>query len=218
MCRCNGSRLRDSPTAIAPAAGVAAHPVKRYTAHKYTWGKRSMFRFDDKPTQTSTVLRHIIDHSVLTLDPDNDNSHTCTIYRTDPLDQYAFITVHAGVRYTEPLYGGVTYDDERNITGSTLPGTPNPFGFRARERVCWHESFSEIVKVNWRIHLSGRGAWDASRDRIEDFRRITLPVIREVIESTQDRSSPPLPELWYRERLARDDLRNRFRGIRVQTH
>jgi hypothetical protein len=172
-----------------------------------------MFRFDNRPTKISRMLAHIIEHSALNLAPGDPNSLACTVYKTDPLDQYPFITVHAGVRYVEPMYGGVSYGDESKVAGSILPDTFNPFGYRAREGIRWHETFREVPKINWRIHLSGRGSWDASNSTIAEFRKTTVPVIKDLIESMQDPLSPPFPELWYRERLARDDLRDRFRGI-----
>jgi thiamine kinase-like enzyme len=75
--------------------------------------------------------------------------------------------------------------------------------------------FQNSKKLNWRIHLSGRGSRYASNSEIDAFTKSTLPIIKDLIESRQDLSSPPFPGLWYSERLARDVLRNRFRDINL---
>src|SRR5712691_5298814 len=114
-----------------------------------------MFKFDNTPTQLSRTLTHIVERSALNLNSNDSNSHTCTIYRTDPLDQYPFITVHAGLKYVEPIYGPLAYNDQSGVTGTFASRPDNPFCFQVREGIQWHEDFPEPGRSNWRIHLSG---------------------------------------------------------------
>ena len=57
-----------------------------------------MFNFDGEPTIVSKVAQALVENSGLNFESSDDDSHTCVVYRRDPLDGYLFVTALSGVR------------------------------------------------------------------------------------------------------------------------
>lgn len=162
-----------------------------------------MFRLDGEPTFESRVIKTLLRQF---LKPYGDRI-TCVVYRKDPLDNYLFTTALLGVRQPEPMFGPLVWDDRRR---DRPVAQENPLGFRFREgltRGC-HEKFEH---EHWEAHLSGRGDEQEFQGCVERVRTELEPCLEDLL-GNPDRK-PLFPDLWYKERLARDRMRDEFRNL-----
>ena len=165
-----------------------------------------MFNLNGRKSPTAIAAQAAIDFSGLNLDPKNKCSFAITLYRRDPLDRYLYLTAAAGLRETEPMYGPMGWNDSRrNPDPSSLqrhPHEPTDFGFTRREgvndvRVCAHEK--------WDLYINPRDGFQGKDEAI--IARLDER-LKEILESGPLPSGPLFPDLWFQERLARDELRD----------
>lgn len=162
-----------------------------------------MFTLDGEPTHISRVIETLLRQF---LKPYGDRI-TCIVYRKDPLDNYLFTTALLGLRQQEPMFGPLVWDDRRR----DRPTAPeNPLGFSSRERIppgC-HAKFEH---EHWEAHFSGRTDKQEFQECVDLLREELEPCLEDLLGNS-DRK-PLFPDLWYKERLARDRMRDEFRNL-----
>ena len=161
-----------------------------------------MFRLDGEPTYVSRVIETLLRQFLKPF-----AGITCVVYRKDPLDNYLFTTALLGVTQPEPMFGPLVWDDRRR----DRPTAPeNPLGFSSRERITpgCHEKFEH---EHWEAHFSGRTDKQEFQDCVALVRKELEPCLEDLL-GNPDRK-PLFPDLWYKERLARDKMRDEFRNL-----
>lgn len=162
-----------------------------------------MFTLDGEPTNTSRVIDTLLRQFLRSY----GDRVTCIVYRKDPLDNYLFTTALVGVRQQEPMFGPLVWDDRRR----DRPIAPeNPLGFGSREEIT-SGCHAKLEYTDWEAHLSGRADPKEFEDFVRVFRRELEPCLEDLLQN--ESCAPLFPELWYRERLARDRMRDEFRNL-----
>ncbi len=167
-----------------------------------------MFNLDGKRSKESIIAKTLIENSGLLLSPTESNeSLALVLYREDPINRYLYLTAFGGLRQPEPMYGPFSWDDYR-IDSYPTTHAINPIGFKKREGTVWVE---KIAGHLWRLYVNGRQ--EASRKQFYSVEPQLTQALTSVFEDSKDQDRPLYPELWYKETLARDILRQSFREL-----
>jgi hypothetical protein len=161
-----------------------------------------MFALDGRRSIVSVAAQAVIDHCALNLKADDDDSLAITAYRVDPYDHNFYLTAYAGLRESEPMFGPLRKQTDYRIAPEG-PSTSDPHGFRKREAIAWTYP---IRQRSWHLYISGRKGVALA---VTKQRQVaTLIKYLEAILPSPPSLDPLFPELWHRERLIRDNLRD----------
>src|ERR1700674_3548322 len=161
-----------------------------------------MFALDGRHSDKAIAAQAVIDHCGLNLEARRDDSVAITAYRRDQVDGYFYITAFAGLRESEPMFGPLRRQTDYRIREDG-PSISDPYGFREREGVVWTHP---IRQRSWHLYISGREKVPHSITKEPAVTNFTKRL--EAILSSPRSSIPLFPELWFQERLTRDDLRD----------
>lgn len=169
-----------------------------------------MFSLANKQTLISLVTQTLLENSGLPVsDPNSDDSFALVLYRKDPIDDYFYLTAYAGLREPEPMFGPLNYIDFRWGLGSQETKV-NPYGFKQRENTSWVESIDE---QSWQLHINGRQGTSKTHSETKAKMGALIKNIGNILGQEGRKPIPLYPELWYQERLARDNLRQSIQAL-----
>jgi hypothetical protein len=161
-----------------------------------------MFALNGQYSVAAIAAQIVIDNCGLNLQAEHDDSFAITAYRVDPFDRYSYITAFAGLRQREPMFGPLRRQSDFRLIpeGASIS---DPYGFRKRESVLWTHS---IQRESWHLYISGRSL--ATREVTDGPQVASLVRAMQTILPLGSSSTPLFPELWFQERLTRDELRD----------
>ncbi len=161
-----------------------------------------MFNLDGKRTVISLAAQAILENSGLPVsEPHHDNSFALILYRKDPIDDYFYLIAFAGINEPEPMYGPLNFNDFRWSLGRKAINQ-NPFGFALREKNKWVESIDE---PHWQLHINGRNK-KLRKNYKKEIQKL-IDRIHKLLDQPFNLKNPLYSELWFEERLARDNMR-----------
>lgn len=161
-----------------------------------------MFTLDGRHSATAIAAQAVIEHSGLNLQAKREDSLAVTAYRIDPLDGYFYLTAFGGLREPEPMFGPLRKQTDYRLVPDG-PSISDPYGFRKREAVLWTHSVGNKL---WHLYISGRKGTEFDVTQSKQVTALTKN-LEDILVSLPS-SAPLFPDLWYRERMMRDELRD----------